>query len=98
MDKINRVKQSIQGMLKKMKQDKDNNQEICSTAQDQAGRSFQKKALVKTSSMKETLTPPEVKQTRRAVSECDRHTARKRNTPLEKGNEIVDIIDMTQLT
>ena len=83
MDKISKVKQSLQGMLKRMTQEKEGN-----TNQDVGNkRSFQKQTLVKTKSLIEDVDPPKLKLNRRAVSVGDR---RRRKTQLDKPFDTID--------
>ena len=86
MDKINRVRQSIQGMLKKMKQDREDANESCSNVQT--------RAVVRSSSL--TIEPAEnkIKQKRKAVSvsvSVD-HRGQVTNTLLSEGNQIEKVM------
>ena len=87
MDKISKVKQSLQGMLKKMTQDTEHTgaAKIRGGVGQQEGIRFQKKALNKTTSLEENTDSPRVRQNRRAVSVCDGNL--KKRNQVERSSE-----------
>jgi hypothetical protein len=82
MDKISKVKQSLQGMLRRMTQEKEETTNQENGISTNSKRRTQKQVLVKSKSLVENVDPPNVKPKRRVVSVCDRHL--KRNTQVDK--------------